>query len=237
MKKTSESLIPYQGLVVSCQALEDEPLYGSHHMVAMAMAAKEAGAVGIRAGGMADIRAIKDATGLPLIGLVKKQSEGSEVYITPTLEDALAVHAAGADIVAIDGTGRPRPDGRTLEDTIARLKAAGIPVMADIATFREGMQAAEWGADYISTTLSGYTAETQGTPLPNLDLLERLTAVLRIPVVAEGGICQPEQAAAALGLGAAFVVVGSAITRPQWITAQYVGAMQDRITGNPAECK
>ncbi|WNS41144.1 N-acetylmannosamine-6-phosphate 2-epimerase [Paenibacillus sp. MMS20-IR301] len=237
MREGSGSLILHQGLVVSCQALEDEPLYGSHHMVAMALAAKEAGAVGIRAGGLADIRAIKEAAGLLLIGLVKIQHENSEVYITPTLEDAIAVHAAGADIVAIDGTGRPRPDGRSLAAVLAEVKAAGIPVMADIATFEEGMQAAEWGADYISTTLSGYTAETQGIPLPNLDLLERLAAVLQVPVVAEGGICEPGQAAAALGLGAAFVVVGSAITRPQWIAARYVRAMQERADGSGAEAE
>ncbi|MNP51866.1 putative N-acetylmannosamine-6-phosphate 2-epimerase [compost metagenome] len=98
--------------------------------------------------------------------------------------------------------------------------------MADIATFEEGVQAAAWGADYISTTLSGYTRETAGTELPNLALLERLAATLQVPVVAEGGICQPEQAAEALCLGAAFVVVGSAITRPQWIAGRYVEAMR-----------
>ncbi|WP_019913067.1 N-acetylmannosamine-6-phosphate 2-epimerase [Paenibacillus sp. HW567] len=230
MNKEAERIIPYQGLVVSCQALPDEPLYGSHHMMAMAMAAKEAGAAGIRAGGLEDIRAIKEAVGLPLIGLVKIQHENSGVYITPTLEDALAIHAAGADIVAVDGTGRPRPDGRSLAETIAGLKRAGAAVMADIATFEEGVLAAEWGADYVSTTLCGYTRETAGTPLPNLALLERLAAVLDVPVVAEGGISRPEQAAEALRLGAAFVVVGSAITRPQWIAARYVQAM--RHTGS-----
>ncbi|MNO16799.1 putative N-acetylmannosamine-6-phosphate 2-epimerase [compost metagenome] len=234
MRTEAYSLIPYQGLVVSCQALEDEPLHGSHHMAAMARAAKQVGAVGIRAGGLEDIRAIKEAAGLPLIGLVKIRHENSEVYITPTLEDALAVHAAGADIVAIDGTGRLRPDGRSLADTIAGLKRAGAAVMADIATFEEGVMAAERGADYVSTTLCGYTRETGGTPLPNLGLLERLTAVLTIPVVAEGGICQPEQAAEALRLGAAFVVVGAAITRPQWIAARYVEAMQGAVSGGSA---
>lgn len=114
-------------------------------MAAMARAAKEAGAAGIRAGGVADIKAIKEETSLPVIGLVKQQTEGCEVYITPTLEDALDIHAAGADIVAIDGTGRPRPDGRSLKETIAGLKQSGVTVMADIATFEEGVQAAAWG--------------------------------------------------------------------------------------------
>lgn len=219
--------VPYQGLVVSCQALEEEPLHGSQHMVVMALAAKEAGASGIRANGLLDIRAIKDAVSLPVIGLLKRQYEDSEVYITPTVADALAVRGAGADIIAIDGTGRARPDGLTLAETISQLKQAGVKVMADIATFQEGVLAEEWGADYVSTTLSGYTAETQGTVLPNLDLLKRLASTLKVPVVAEGGIYQPEQAAEALRLGASFVVVGSAITRPQWIAARYVKAMQD----------
>ncbi|WP_342564584.1 N-acetylmannosamine-6-phosphate 2-epimerase [Paenibacillus sp. FSL R7-0345] len=226
MEAGKKAGIPLHGLVVSCQALEHEPLHGTQHMAAMARAAKEAGAAGIRAGGTADIKAIKAETGLPVIGLVKKQTEGCEVYITPTLEAALEIHAAGADIVAIDGTGRPRPDGRSLQETVAGLKQAGVAVMADIATFEEGVQAAAWGADYISTTLSGYTRETAGTELPNLALLERLAATLQVPVVAEGGICQPEQAAEALCLGAAFVVVGSAITRPQWIAGRYVEAMR-----------
>ncbi|WP_042204112.1 N-acetylmannosamine-6-phosphate 2-epimerase [Paenibacillus camerounensis] len=226
MNAGKKAAIPLHGLVVSCQALEHEPLHGSHHMAAMARAAKEAGAAGIRAGGVADIKVIKAETGLPVIGLVKKQTEGCEVYITPTLEDALDIHAAGADIVAIDGTGRPRPDGRSLQETITGLKQSGVTVMADIATFEEGVQAAAWGADYVSTTLSGYTSETAGTELPNLSLLKKLAAALPVPVVAEGGICQPEQAAEALRLGAAFVVVGSAITRPQWIAGRYVEAMR-----------
>ncbi|OMF90002.1 N-acetylmannosamine-6-phosphate 2-epimerase [Paenibacillus sp. FSL R7-0273] len=226
MDAGKKAAIPLHGLVVSCQALEYEPLHGSHHMAAMARAAKEAGAAGIRAGGVADIKAIKEETSLPVIGLVKQQTEGCEVYITPTLEDALDIHAAGADIVAIDGTGRPRPDGRSLKETIAGLKQSGVTVMADIATFEEGVQAAAWGADYVSTTLSGYTAETAGTELPDLSLLKKLAAALPVPVVAEGGICRPEQAAEALRLGAAFVVVGSAITRPQWIAGRYVEAMR-----------
>lgn len=228
---SNRSIIPWQGLVVSCQALEDEPLHGSAHMAAMARAAQSVGANGIRANSEADIRAIKAKVKLPLIGLRKRTVPGFSVFITPTLEDALSVHAAGADIVAIDGTGRPRPDGRTLEETVAALKSAGVPVMADIATFDEGVRAAQLGVDYVSTTLSGYTEDTADIVLPNMELLARLTAELEVPVVAEGGIHQPEQAAEALRRGAAFVVVGSAITRPQWIAARYAEAMRLAAAG------
>ncbi|MFS0728210.1 N-acetylmannosamine-6-phosphate 2-epimerase [Paenibacillus sp. 1P07SE] len=231
----SKQLIPAGGLVVSCQALEDEPLHGSSHMAAMARAAKQAGAVGIRANSLADIRAIKAAVELPVIGLLKRQVEGYDVFITPTVEDAEAAAAAGADIVAIDATSRPRPDGKTLEETLALLGRRGIAVMADVSTYEEGLQAAGWGAEYVSTTLCGYTAATAATVLPNLDLVRRLAEQLDVQVVAEGGIYDPAQAATALQLGADFVVVGSAITRPQWIASRYVAAMQQVAEGRQSE--
>ncbi|MBW4080980.1 N-acetylmannosamine-6-phosphate 2-epimerase [Paenibacillus sp. S150] len=218
-------LIPLHSLVVSCQALEDEPLYGSAIMAAMARAAYMAGAGGIRAGGAADIAAIKRAVPLPVIGLVKITHPGYDVYITPTLEDALAIRRAGADIVAIDATDRKRPDGRTLGEVISALNKEGIPVMADISTYEEGVRAAALGADYISTTLCGYTEATSSRMLPDLELLGRLSVDLELPVVAEGGIKHPEQAAEALRRGASFVVVGGAITRPQQIAADYVRAI------------
>lgn len=224
MEHIRDLLIPTGGLVVSCQALPGEPLHGTSHMAAMALAAKTAGAAAIRAG-LSDIPEIKRATGLPVIGLVKRQYPGFEIYITPTVQDAVRVGAAGADIVAIDATARPRPDGLDLRQTIERLKAEGLRVMADISTCEEGLRAAAWGADCISTTLCGYTRETENVPLPALDLLERLARELGVPVVAEGGVQHPEQAAEALRRGAAFVVVGSAITRPQWITEQYIRAI------------
>lgn len=213
------------GLVVSCQALEKEPLHGSAHMAAMARAAAESGAVGIRSNSVADIQAIKMAVDLPVIGLLKRDVPGFEVFITPTLEDVWAVYKAGADIVALDATMRERPGNETLEQVLAEAKANGIPVMADISTFEEGLQAAQLGADFVSTTLCGYTSYSQ-CELPNLALVERLAAELTVPVVAEGGIHKPEQAAEALRLGASFVVVGSAITRPQWITKQYTEAIE-----------
>lgn len=218
------SIIPKHGLVVSCQALAHEPLHGSAHMEVMAKAAKEGGAIGIRANSPVDIAAITKAVHIPVIGLWKQDHEGYEVFITPTLEAAIAVYEAGASIVAIDATSRPRPDGRTLEDTIAELRKRGIPVMADISTYEEGIAAAKFGADYVSTTLSGYTSYSQ-TTLPNLELVHQLANVITVPTVAEGGINTPEQARQALESGAYFVVVGSAITRPQLITAQFASAM------------
>lgn len=218
------TLIPAGSLVVSCQALPLEPLFGMQHMSVMARAAKEGGAQAIRSNSPEDIRAIKKETGLPVIGLWKKDYEGSDVYITPTLEDALAVHDAGADIVALDATGRLRPGFLNLEQTITELKRRGIPVMADISTYEEGVLAVEYGADCISTTLAGYTPYSEG-PLPRLELVRRLSDKLDVPVIAEGGIWTPEQAGEALAHGAYCVVVGSAITRPQLITERYVSAM------------
>ncbi|WP_028550564.1 N-acetylmannosamine-6-phosphate 2-epimerase [Paenibacillus sp. UNC451MF] len=221
-----KSIIPLKGLVVSCQALEDEPLHGSSYMVAMAKAAHMGGAVGIRSNGAQDIRAIKQALDLPVIGLNKKLVQGYDVYITPTVEDAVEVHRAGADIVAMDGTGRARPDGRTLEETIRELHAQGILVMADISTLEEGVYAASLGADYISTTLSGYTPYSRQEPGPDLPLITQLKQRVSVPVAAEGRIGSPQEAAAAIDAGADFVVVGGAITRPQCITASFVNEIK-----------
>jgi len=221
-----KSLIEKHSLVVSCQALAHEPLHGPQHMVVMAKAALEGGGTAIRANSPEDIRAMRTELGeTPIIGLWKRDHEGFDVFITPTLEDAIAVYEAGATIVAIDATSRPRPDGRSLEETIAELNRRGIPVMADISTYEEGIEAAKFGADYVSTTLSGYTAYTKGTQLPNLELVYRLAEVLDVPTVAEGGIGTPAEMRKALDSGAHFAVVGSAITRPQLITAEFAKAL------------
>lgn len=221
-KKTR--MLVKHGLVVSCQALENEPLHGSLNMVLMAKSAQIGGAKGIRANSPQDIRAIREALDLPIIGLWKKNYPEFEIYITPTLEDAVTVHEAGADVVALDATGRKRPDGRSLEQTIRELKQRGIRVMADISTFEEGAAAAEYGADYVSTTLAGYTSYSR-TTLPDLALVGRLAEQLSVPVVAEGGVSHPLEAKQALECGAYCVVVGSAITRPQWITATFAAVL------------
>ncbi|MCX7670182.1 MAG: N-acetylmannosamine-6-phosphate 2-epimerase [Anaerolineae bacterium] len=215
------------GLIVSCQALPHEPLHGSAIMARMALAAWQGGAVGIRANTPEDIRAIRAAVPLPLIGIYKDGD--ADVYITPTLEHARAVARAGADIVALDATGRPRPDGRTLAATIAALHAEfAVPVMADISTCEEGLAAVEAGADLVSTTLSGYTPYSPQRPEPDLALVAALAGRLAVPVIAEGRISTPALARAALEAGAFAVVVGAAITRPQWITAQFAAALTRR---------
>lgn len=210
------------GLIVSCQALDDEPLHGSHIMAAMAIAAMQGGAVGIRANSPADIAAIRQAVPLPIIGLYKDTIPGCPVYITPTVRHAVAVSEAGADIIALDATLRPHPDGLDAASLIRQVKVATRKaVLADIATDADGVAAWQAGADAVSTTLSGYTEGSPHQEAPDFDLLERLVRDLPIPVIAEGRIATPEQAAHALELGAFAVVVGSAITRPQWITQQY----------------
>ncbi|MDI1463458.1 N-acetylmannosamine-6-phosphate 2-epimerase [Catellatospora sp. KI3] len=213
------------GLVVSCQAEPGEPLDDPAHMTAMALAARAGGAVGIRAKGLADIAAIRAATsGVPLIGLVKRGRHG--VYITPTVADALAVAEAGADIVAIDGTDRPRPDGLTLAQTVAELRRHGILVMADVATEAQALAAQDAGVDIVSTTLSGYTGTRPPPTDPDLDLVARLGQVLTVPFAAEGRFHTPQQCAHALRLGAHTVVVGTAITRPSHITARFAAALR-----------
>jgi N-acylglucosamine-6-phosphate 2-epimerase len=215
------------GLVVSCQAPAGDPLHGPGFMAAMARAAVLGGAVGIRANGPDDIRAVRRAVAVPVIGLWKQGAEG--VYITPTLGHARAVAEAGAQVVAIDATGRPRPDGSTVPEVVAGLKRAHpCLVMADVATLEEGVAAAAAGADLVATTLSGYAPGSRRQPGPDLELVAALAARLRVPVVAEGRIGTPEQARAALDAGAWTVVVGGAITRPQLITARFVEALRER---------
>jgi N-acylglucosamine-6-phosphate 2-epimerase len=207
-------------IVVSCQARPGEALHGPQFMVAMALSAIAGGAAGVRVEGPDDICAVRAATTVPLIGLWKVGDDG--VYITPTLAAAEAVALAGADIVALDGTDRARPDGLTLAQTIASLKGAGMLVMADVSTLSEGRLAEAAGADIVSTTLSGYTPDSRPGPSPDLDLVTELAAELSVPVFAEGRISTPDEAAVAFSRGATAVVVGSAITRPQVITAAFV---------------
>lgn len=214
------------GLIVSCQALADEPLYGAEIMARLAIAAQMGGAVAIRANTPVDLRAIRTAIDLPLIGLFKDEIPGYPVYITPTLDHARQVAAAGAEIIAIDATARPRPQPGTLADFIAAIHATtGCLVLADIATYDEGIAAQAAGADLVSTTMSGYTDESPRLSGPDLALVEALAAVLTVPLLAEGRFKLPAEVKQALALGATAVVVGGAITRPQQITRWFVDSL------------
>lgn len=212
-------------LIVSCQAYPGEPMRDARTMTQIAQAAVIGGAAGIRAQGIDDVASIRAAVTVPLIGLIKVGHDG--VFITPTLDVALAVADAGADVVAIDGTGRPRPDGRTLASAVADFKARrpGCLVMADVSTYDEGIAAADAGADLVGTTLAGHTDYSYRGDGPDFDTLERLAADLGVPILAEGRIHTPALAAEALRLGAYSVVVGTAITHPSTITSWFVDAL------------
>lgn len=217
------------GLIVSCQALEDEPLYGSEIMAKMAYAAKLGGAVGIRANYAQDIKAIKEVVDLPVIGLIKRKYDGCPVYITPTIREVKDVVEAGADIVAIDATKSLKPDGKTTAEFIRDIrKTFDIVILADVSTYEEGMEAEKAGADMVSTTLSGYTPYSPKLEGPDFELVKRLAKDLRIPLIAEGRYWTPEEVVKALDLGAHAVVVGTAITRPKDITARFVRAIKLR---------
>lgn len=215
------------GLIVSCQAYPGEPLRDADAMARIAQSAVLGGAVGIRAQGIDDIRAIAGSVTVPQIGLWKSGADG--VFITPTLEHALAVADAGADIVAIDGTRRERPDGRTLAETIRLFKdRTGLPVMADAGSVDDALAAEDAGADIVGTTLSGYTGERARSAGPDLELVRLLGSRLSVPVFAEGRIRTPAEARAALDAGAYAVVVGTAITHPTSITSWFVDALASR---------
>lgn len=217
-------MIP-RGLIVSCQARADNPLHGPVPMAAMARAAAQGGAVAIRANGADDIEAIRAAVTLPIIGIWKRQDPGSDVTITPDFAAAEAVARAGADVIAIDATARPRP-GDALARLIARIRdELGKPVFADVATEAEGFAAAALGVACVATTLAGYTAYSAAGDGPDIALVAALAAKLNVPVVAEGRFADPDHVAAAFIAGAHAVVVGTAITNPREITRRFARAV------------
>jgi putative N-acetylmannosamine-6-phosphate epimerase len=216
------------GLVVSCQAREDNPLHGPVFMAAMAQAAMLGGAVGIRADGEADIRAIAEAVGpdVPIMSIYKvKQPDGS-LFITPTAESARKVIAAGGKLVALDGTRRERPGGESLTAVIEAIHEAGGVALADCGTLDHARYAIECGADAIGTTMSGYTPDSIKQDGPDFALLSDMVALQVAPVFAEGRIWTRDEARQAIDIGASFVVVGTAITNPTAITARIVAAIR-----------
>jgi N-acylglucosamine-6-phosphate 2-epimerase len=233
------------GLIASCQASSGEPLCQPSHILALALSAIAGGAIGLRLEGADNIFAVKESPllpeNVPVVGLIKSplipaEERLSRAYITSTFAEAESIAAAGADIVALDATGRERPDGHSLPEMIRRIHdQLSKPVWADVATFREGIEAAEAGADIISTTLFGYTEETNA-PVeqgPALELLAELAASLTIPIILEGRVWHPHEVTEAFERGAFAVVVGSAITRPTLITERFVRAIPNRRAKKP----
>lgn len=215
-------------LIVSCQALETEPLYDSYIMSKMAWAAYLGGAAGIRANTVVDIKAIKEKVDLPVIGIIKQVYDDSDVYITPTEKEVDALVEIGCEIIAVDATDRLRPNGVTFEEFFTKIRAKypNQLFMADTSCFEEGKKAEELGCDLIGTTMAGYTPYTKGTSLPDFTLMERYVNELHSPVIAEGGIWVPEQLKKAIDTGVHAAVVGTAITRPMDITKHFISALE-----------
>lgn len=219
-----------KGLIVSCQALDNEPLHSSFIMGRMALAAKMAGAVGIRANTVSDIQEIKKNVDLPIIGIIKKDYDNSEVYITPTMEEVDCLVAEGVDIIATDGTNSKRPKNKGLKDFYEEIRAKypDIKLMADCSTVDEAIMADKLGFDYIGTTLIGYTPQSKGDKIDADDfkILREIIEKVNHPVIAEGNVDKPEKAKRVLELGAFTVVVGGAITRPQNIAKKFVDCIE-----------
>jgi N-acylglucosamine-6-phosphate 2-epimerase len=208
-------------LIVSCQALLGEAMFGSDIMARVAKSAEDGGARAIRANSPEDVAAIRNVTQLPLIGLYKEELPDTPVIITPTLDHALAIGKAGADIIAIDATDRPHPFGKLTDYIAAIHDQTDCLVMADISTVDEAITAEKAGADMVSTTLSGYTPYSRQCEGPDLEIIKNAAKACKVPVLAEGRYSTPEEVKAALANGALAVVVGGSITRPWQITRRF----------------
>ena len=216
-------------LIVSCQALEEEPLHSSFIMGRMAVAAEEGGAKGIRSNSVADVKEIKSQVDLPVIAIIKREYDDAEAFITPTIKEVDELMEAKPDVIAVDATSSTRPNGETLDEFFAQIKAKypEQPLMADCSTLEEMLYADRLGFDYIGTTLVGYTSQSKGTKIETNDfeIIRQLLAEAENKVIAEGNINSPEKARRVLDLGCYSVVVGSSITRPQPITKTYTDAI------------
>ena len=228
MKNPIEQL--KQGVIVLCHAEGDEPFNFPDYIAAFARAAEMGGAAGIRVQGVDNVRSVRKAVNLPIIGIIRGSYPDGWALITPEVSDVVDLAEAGADLVALDATRRVRPngmDGMSFLDLVRR--RTDVPIIADISTLEEGIRASELGADLIATTLSGYTPLTEdlADDYPDFNLIERLTAEIQTPILAEGRIWSPSEAAHAIKCGAYAVVVGSAITRPRVITQRFAEVLKN----------
>ena len=217
-------------LVVSCQALPDEPLHSSFIMGRMALAAALGGAKGIRANSVEDIREIKKNVNLPIIGIMKVNYPDSDVFITPTIKEAAALVEEGVEILAVDATDRIRPDGKRLKEFFMELKKAypNQLFMADCSTVEEAVYADHLGFDFIGTTLVGYTKQSKNKKIEDDDflILREIKKQVKAHVIAEGNIDTCEKEKRVMELGCFCVVIGSIITRPQKITEKFAKVLE-----------
>jgi len=216
-------------LIVSCQALETEPLHSSFIMGRMAIAAKEGGAYGIRANSVEDIEEIKDKVNLPIIGIIKRDYKDSQIYITPTMKEVDELMKVEPDLLAVDATNRIRPDNLTLDDFYKQIrkKYPEQSLLADCSTIEEALHADELGFDFIGTTLVGYTEYSRNSKIENNDfeIIRTIISKVKGKVIAEGNIDTPQKAKRVIEIGCYSVVVGSVITRPQLITKKFAEAL------------
>lgn len=221
----------HKKLIVSCQARVGWAMYGADIMAAFAKAAEEGGAAGIRATGVDNITKIKEKVSLPIIGINKQWIEGCDVYITPTYESAKEILDVGIDIIALDATGRKRPNGETFESISERIREnyPEVCIMAEISTLEEAKKILAANPDFISTTLSGYTEASKDVTSVNIQLVKDISEICDIPIIAEGKIQVAEEAAEVLNAGAHAVVVGTSITRPEIITSRYVKTIEEQV--------
>ena len=217
-------------LIVSCQALPDEPLHSSFIMGRMALAAKQGGAAGIRANTKEDIKEIRFQVDLPIIGIVKRDYDDSDIYITPTMKEIEELMEVKPEIIAMDATIATRPGGKNIDEFFKEVKEKYPEqlFMADCSTVDEALHADELGFDFIGTTMVGYTPQSKGDKIEanDFEILRKIVSNVKHKVIAEGNINTPQKARRVVELGAYSVVVGSIITRPQLITKSFVEEME-----------
>lgn len=213
-------------LIVSCQALPDEPLHSSFIMGRMAVAAKEGGASGIRAQSVEDINEISKLVDLPIIGIIKRNYEDSDIYITATKREVEELLTTRCEIIALDATNRKRPKGEKIEDLVNLIHDNGRLAMADCSTYEECIEADKLGFDIISTTMFGFTDYSTDKDGPDFETIKKVVNNTKNVVFAEGKINTPEDLKKVYECGVYSAVVGSAITRPQVITKKFVDAIK-----------